>query len=72
MDFYNIEIQRVKEILQSVSGKISFIIDIWTSSSIKSFVRLFIFDSRDQTVCRVKAFLNNNKLIDAATLHLFC
>jgi hypothetical protein len=40
MDFYTIEIQRVKEILQSVPGKISFTIDIWTSPSMKSFLAI--------------------------------
>ena len=38
INIYDSEIKKIKEIMQNISGKISYTIDIWTSPSAKSFL----------------------------------
>src|SRR5271163_3221779 len=40
INIYDSEIKKIKEIMQNISGKISYTIDIWTSSSAKSFLAI--------------------------------
>lgn len=40
MELYNVNINKMQEVFQDISGKISFTMDIWTSPSTKSFLAI--------------------------------
>jgi len=40
INIYGSKIEKIKEIMQNISGKISYTIDIWTSPSAKSFLAI--------------------------------
>ena len=40
MELYRNNVDKIQEIFQDISGKISFTIDIWTSPSTKSFLSI--------------------------------